>query len=57
MTYELHCTLCKRLFKTGLTGYDQFIRIRSLPFVIPIAQTGLMGSIYCTMALTLVPIL
>ena len=36
-----------------LTGYDQFIRIRSLPYVIPIAQTGLMGSIYCTMALTL----
>ena len=33
--------------------YDQLIRIRSLPVVIPIAQTSLMGSIYCTVAMAL----
>ena len=31
--------------------YDQLARIPSLPYVIPIAQIGLMGSVYCTVAL------
>ena len=32
-------------------SYDQLARIPSLPYLIPIAQIGLMGSVYCTVAL------
>ena len=34
-------------------SYDQAARVPSLPIVIPIAQIGLMGSVYCTVALAL----
>lgn len=33
--------------------YNQLLRVPSLPYVIPIAQIGLMGSVYCTIALAL----
>ena len=33
--------------------YDPLARVPSLPYVIPIAQIGLMGSVYCTVALAL----
>lgn len=34
-------------------SYDQLARTPSLPYVIPIAQIGLMGSVYCTVALAI----
>eukprot|EP00093_Oithona_nana_P010296 10296.XXX_11224_14252_1 [CDS] Oithona nana genome sequencing. len=34
-------------------SYDQLARTPTLPYVIPIAQIGLMGSVYCTVALAI----
>ena len=36
-----------------LSSTKQLVRIPSLPVVIPVAQIGLMGSVYCTVALAL----
>ena len=36
-----------------LFSSKQLVRIPSLPVVIPVAQIGLMGSVYCTVALAL----
>lgn len=33
--------------------YDQLVRLPSLPYMLPVAQIGLMGSVYCTIALAL----
>jgi hypothetical protein len=38
---------------TTTTTTPQAVKIHTLPFVIPIAQMGLLGSIYCTVALAL----
>ena len=33
--------------------YDKVFRIYMLPYLLPTAHIGLMGSIYCTLALTI----
>ncbi len=39
-----------RLFSDS---YNGSVRVPSLPVLIPVAQIGLMGSVYCTVALAL----
>ena len=34
-------------------SYDQWLRKRSMPIVLPVAYTALMGSVYCTVALAI----
>jgi len=47
------CSLHLFAFPKFWPEYEQLARIPSMPFVIPVAQIGLMGSIYCTIALTI----
>ena len=47
------CSVHLFSFRKFWPEYDQLVRIPSLPVLIPLAQIGLMGSVYCTVALTL----
>lgn len=47
------CSIHLFSLKNFWSGYNQASRLPSLPILIPIAQIGLMGSVYCTVALAL----